>query len=171
MRLFIAVELPASVRAAIAQSAGRLREAFPRGRFSRGENYHLTLAFLGETPEARLSDVTAAMDCCRAQPFALTVGAVGTFPGGVLWRAVDGGDDLTRLQRLLTAALCGRGFRLEQRGYKPHLTLAREAVRDPRVPLPDLPPLTCTADHMTLFRSDRIDGKLVYTPLHRTKFA
>ena len=171
MRLFVAVELPASVREAIAQSAGRLRGAFPRGRFSREENYHLTLVFLGETPEARLADVTAAMESCRAQPFALTVGAAGTFPGGVLWRAVDGGAALTRLQRLLTAALCGRGFSVEQRAYKPHLTLAREAARDPRAALPDLPPLRCEADHMTLCRSDRADGKLVYTPLHRTKFA
>lgn len=170
MRLFIAVELPAALSRQIAADAQALRGRFPEGRFSAPRQYHLTLAFLGEVAQSRLADVTGAMDLCRAAPCELTVGALGQFSGGVLWRAVDAPEALYRAQRLLTAALAGRGFAMEQRGYKPHLTLARQTKPAPAALLARLspPPLRFTADHMTLFRSDRADGRTVYTPLHRT---
>ena len=47
MRLFAGLELPAAWRRALAAAAAQLEQAGVRGRFTRPENYHLTLVFLG----------------------------------------------------------------------------------------------------------------------------
>lgn len=131
MRLFIAVSFPPEFRAALAADTERLRRFFSAGRFTPRENYHLTLVFLGETPPDRLGVVIKAMEECPFEPFPLTVGELGRFrrrEGDILWRRVDGGEPLFRLQAGLCEALRARGFAIEEREFRPHLTLARGAV-------------------------------------------
>jgi len=175
MRLFIAIEFPDHIKAALSESVDALRPALAAGRFSRTENYHLTLVFLGETAEPRLPAVTAAMDACDAPPVPLAIGPLGRFrgrDGDTVWRRIDAPETLWALQRDLTDALRRRGFAPEDRPYAPHLTLARGARLRPGVTLSalsaPLPVLTHTASRMTLMRSDRAQGRLTYTPLHRT---
>ena len=60
MRLFVAAALPESWKDALDRAARALADQGVRGNFTRRENYHLTLVFLGETD--RLDDVIAAMD-------------------------------------------------------------------------------------------------------------
>ena len=64
MRLFVAAALPESWKAALDRAARALADQGVRGNFTRRENYHLTLVFLGETD--RLDDVIAAMDTVDA---------------------------------------------------------------------------------------------------------
>ena len=174
MRLFIAIEFPGPVRKALQRSADRVRAACVRGSFPRAENLHLTLSFLGETDPALVPEAVAAMNAVNCPPFTLSVGALGRFrsrPGDTLYRSVEGGDSLRRLQRALSAELTARGFQTEDRVYTPHLTIARRAVladgSDLRALSDGLPELTATAREITLLRSDQIRGQRVYTPLFR----
>ena len=48
MRLFIGIALPATVRQALSGAAKTMESRMP-GRYVPMENYHITLAFLGET--------------------------------------------------------------------------------------------------------------------------
>ncbi len=178
MRTFIAVEFPAALRGEIERSAAALRRAGVTGGFSRAENYHLTLSFLGEVPEERLARAQEAMDACAAPPIPLTVGALGRFrgrEGDTLWRQIDAPETLYALQSRLSDELRSRGFTLERRPFKPHLTLARRSALPADVKWEELSkrlrPLTYTAESITLFRSDQIKGKRVYTPLYETKLA
>jgi 2'-5' RNA ligase len=56
-RLFVAVPLDERTRAAVADVAEQMRAGGLRGRFVRPENYHITLAFVGNVPLDRLETV------------------------------------------------------------------------------------------------------------------
>jgi len=175
LRLFIAIQLPDTVRAGLEERAALLRHACVRGSFPPPENLHLTLVFLGDVFAERVPAVVAAMDAAAAGPVPLELGPLDRFrsrDGDVLVRQVRADAELYDLQRRLEDALRADGFRLETQPYRPHLTLARRAVlRDGETPealSAQLPPLSFTAWHMTLFCSEQLRGRRVYTPLHRT---
>lgn len=133
MRLFIAVELPAPVRDNLAAAQDALRAVAVNVRWVRPEAIHLTLAFLGEVLAARLQDLVAALAGLRDAtpgPIALEARGLGTYPSRgqprVIWAGLAG--DLGALERLREAvaqAVRGAGFALDDRPWRPHLTLGR----------------------------------------------
>ena len=172
MRLFIALSPSEEAKAALERDLNALRKCCRKGSFSRAENLHITLAFLGEVPEERLDDLRAAMDGCGAGPFGVTVGDLGRFrgrEGDTLVFRVDGGDPLRALQKKLSENLISKGFALEDRAFRPHLTLARRASLRAGETIPTvsarLEPVSFTAERMVLSLSHRPEGVLTYTPL------
>jgi len=135
VRVFVAVEIPADVRA---QLAG-LQAAFRRhGRVVKLVDpslMHLTLRFLGNAPAHQLETIERTIrDSARdVSPFTLTLAHLGTFPGKgrtprVVWvglAADDGYDALQRVFRRLEDRLVPAGFPAETRPFAPHVTLAR----------------------------------------------
>ena len=99
-RTFIAIEIPAEIRRRIKEHLEQRRVAFPdvRASWTREDNLHLTLKFLGDVPIARIpalaNAVTEAGD--KINPFDLTVSGCGTFPPRgrpkVLWIGVQAGS-------------------------------------------------------------------------------
>lgn len=124
MRLFFAVQLPDGARAALS--------ALPRGpgvSWTRAEQLHFTLAFLGEQPDASLA-LRAGEAVRGLRRFELAVGGAGAFPSPrkprVLWLgALAGGPQLCFVAERLGAALREHGFTLDARPFQPHLTLGR----------------------------------------------
>ena len=133
VRAFVAIELNAQVREAVALTAAELRRTVDVPvRWIKPESIHLTLAFLGEIAWDRVAVATRAMEEAArgSMPFTLEMGALGGFPSlqhpRVLWVGVAGEvDALTALQRNLASRLRGEGFALEGREFSPHLTLGR----------------------------------------------
>jgi RNA 2',3'-cyclic 3'-phosphodiesterase len=121
---------------AIAQRLGEeARQAASRlgGRATRPETIHLTLAFLGNLPEARLPDLLAAAATVRASSFSLTIDHAGLWPRQrLLWAGVQAAEPLSALQGLVLEALAFAGFRPdgEPRMFRPHLTLVRRTRSD-----------------------------------------
>jgi 2'-5' RNA ligase len=134
LRLFIALELPHDVLAALQAMQDRLRGRAPREtiRWTRPEGIHLTLKFLGETPAAKQPAITAAMQQAAAgyAPLHLHAAGLGCFPNTtrprVVWIGL-GGDlaALTALAEAMEAATETLGFAREGRAFSPHLTLGR----------------------------------------------
>lgn len=129
MRLFIAVPLPTEIQD---RAAACLPPGLPGLRVVQPALLHLTLAFLGETPFARLPEVgAAAAEAARGQAaFPVTFDHAGRFPAtgapATLWLGVgEGAAALGGLAEVLRAALRGRGLALDERPFRPHLTLAR----------------------------------------------
>ena len=136
LRLFLAVELPPAVRAA---AAGTLRDlqtgcqfVGARPAWVSPNSLHLTLVFLGwQAPDRR----AAAEDALRhavtgMKPFDLTLSGVALFPSPRFPRAVvmdlHGTLDATALLQRRCAAECrAAGFMVEDREFRPHVTLAR----------------------------------------------
>jgi 2'-5' RNA ligase len=129
MRLFTGIDLPEPVAGRVAALIERLRPV-ARLRWSVPENLHITTKFIGEWPEASLSDlvnVLTAMPPHAEIPISLP--GVGWFPNPhhprLLWASVQAGPTLRQLAADTGQALEGLGIVPEKRAYTPHLTLAR----------------------------------------------
>jgi RNA 2',3'-cyclic 3'-phosphodiesterase len=109
-----------------------IKNAFPQARWIAPANQHLTLKFLGATPEDRLEDVlrTGATVARGLREAAVSLSKLGVFPSPrrarVLWLGVDDpAGVLAALAQGLSDALEPLGFPAEARAFTPHLTLAR----------------------------------------------
>lgn len=135
-RLFIALELPPDVLKAITRLQDDLKRAIPAraARWVRPEGIHLTLKFLGDVRADRLDELKAAMaEAVTGHPgFELSLEGLGCFPNAerprVLWVGVTGEiGPLRSLQSDVEKTITPLGFPAEERGFSPHLTLARTA--------------------------------------------
>jgi 2'-5' RNA ligase len=155
IRSFIAMELSQDLKVQLAKLQSRLKTDRPRVKWVSPDGIHLTLKFLGDVDAARIAQVTQAMtEAVKGiQSFELAVGQLGVFPNPqkvqVVWVGLEG--DLTTLDSLyrqLEDSMAKIGFPPENRGFKPHLTLARvgsEALPDERKRFGDLV-TACKAD-------------------------
>lgn len=173
MRLFIAITLSREVADTLDGVIRRLRSCCESGRCTRTANLHLTIVFLGETAPGRVASVKEAMDRAAVSPFSLHIGGFGSFRregGSLFWAGVERSDALTELHRRLSAELRKRGFPLERRGFRPHLTLVRQAVlkREYDHNAFVVPAMKMPVKKITLMKSERPGGKLVYTPLYES---
>ena len=132
MRLFVAVELPGSVRGHLESATAPLRASLDGWRWTPPGQWHLTLAFLGEVHEDRLPELTRRMGLAarRHGPFELELAGFGAFGSlrraRILWVGVGGDRDaLTRLADSVSAGARRARIPLEERRYRPHMTLGR----------------------------------------------
>ncbi len=130
MRLFVALELPTSMRAALAPACERGR----RGGilWVPAENVHLTLKFLGEVEYQRIPPLKEALAAAvtTAAPFRLSLNGCGCFPNGraprVIWLGVgEGGAETVAVAGAVEQALAPLGYAAETRAFRPHLTIGR----------------------------------------------
>lgn len=162
MRLFIAVHFSDEVRGLLAETIGRLRAQVLSGNFTRPENLHLTLAFIGETHN--ITAVRQVMDRITAAPFVITVGGFGHF-GTLYWAGADNTAPLRSLAESLQNALRGAGFPIEQRRFQPHITLARNVVTKGPFDI-GIPGTHMTVSRVSLMKSERQHGKLTYSEIY-----
>jgi 2'-5' RNA ligase len=168
VRLFVALDLPSSLRTRLSWMAGGL----PGARWVPPENYHVTLRFIGELPGWRAEEVDHALAGLRAPGFELQLAGVGTFAKGgkvnALWVGVERNPALDHLQAKVETALQRAGIESERRRFNPHVTLARmdgvpegkiaswvqghNLFRSDKVPV----------EHFTLFRSRLGKEQAVY---------
>jgi 2'-5' RNA ligase len=136
LRLFFAVPVPDAARSLVGELIREVQAAVGDGtariRWVRVDGLHLTLRFLGPTPEDRRPPLEAAADAIAASlaPFDVRLAGGGAFPSLTrprsLWVGVDtGADRLADLAERLTAAAGECGLVLDTRPFAPHLTLAR----------------------------------------------
>jgi len=173
LRAFIALELPAEMRAALGRLMADVRHRFAGLRWVRPDGVHLTLRFLGETSPSQVERLreslgAAAARCPRAE---VPVSGFGLFPERgsprVLWLGLELPEPMIALQAACEAAAVEAGFPPETRPFSPHLTLGRWRDRAPRPELPAVNLGRASLDTLVLFRSQtRTDGA-VYTDLAR----
>ena len=163
MRLFVAIQLSPAVREALLTAQADLRRQ-GRGSFPPPENLHLTLAFLGET--ADLPGARAALNAAACRPFTLAVGGTLGHFGDLWWAGVRADPALEDLALSLQADLRARGFRMEDRPFRPHITLVRRWQGE--APQVTVPHASMVVRRISLLRSDLTDGKRIYTELSHT---
>jgi 2'-5' RNA ligase len=132
LRLFIAIDPPDATRRALTRTLREIKPELQGIRWVRPETLHLTLKFLGDTPEESIPELTAAArQAFRAiRPAKLSFCGLGVFPNrrrpSVLWAGIEGGKDwLTNTVASLERALADIGIPPEARSFRPHLTLGR----------------------------------------------
>jgi 2'-5' RNA ligase len=165
MRLFIAIQFSEEVRRMLLSQIDMLRTQATAGNFTRPENLHLTLAFIGESERA--GELRRAIDRCACPPFELAISGGGRF-GSLYWVGVEKNPALSALAERLRAELRAEGFALEERAFKPHITIARQLEADRPVSV-CAPRTAMTVSRISLMKSERINGKLVYTEIYGKK--
>ncbi|MGW0908312.1 RNA 2',3'-cyclic phosphodiesterase [Streptomyces sp. NPDC002853] len=132
VRVFIALAPPDDAKQELEQALGPAYRAHPRMRWNRVEDWHITLAFLGEVPVSVVPLLRAPLARLAAarKPLNLALSGGGHFDERVLWSGIDG--DLQELHLLadeVRAVVDDCGVAHVGRPFRPHLTLAR-ARRD-----------------------------------------
>jgi 2'-5' RNA ligase len=130
-RVFFALWPDDTTRAAISR-ATRDAVRVGGGRPIAKDRLHLTIAFLGELTSAGLAvarQVPPSIFGAASGGFELTLDVLGVWPESkILWLAPsDPPQALGDLEAQLADALVERGFRGEERIYRPHVTLARRS--------------------------------------------
>ncbi|MGY1733057.1 RNA 2',3'-cyclic phosphodiesterase [Geodermatophilus sp. SYSU D01045] len=138
LRLFVAVTPPPPARDSLAAAVAPLREAPGAPRWGDPARWHLTLLFLGAVPPALLEQLTAAVGSAVAgtPPTVLRLAGAGRFGSArrpqVFWAGLDGDVAVvTALAGRLARAARGLGLPVEDRPFRPHLTLGRWHPRRP----------------------------------------
>lgn len=140
MRLFVAIEIPAIIRAEISSLLGEFRALAPDVKWVRAGNLHLTLKFLGETEVVKCSAIEQSLaNILRTHPFTLNFSGLGFFPNAkrprVFWAGIHSSPDLQPLVSEIDSRMSALEFPPEERRFTPHLTLARisQPVLPPRL--------------------------------------
>ena len=111
------------------------------------------------------------MDAISFKPFPITIERVGLFKrkgGDIWWAGLHENKMLTVLHNDLTNNLVSAGFSLDKRNYSPHITLGREIVTNAVPWQTEIFGETVTG--IDLMKSERINGKLTYTVIHKRKY-
>jgi len=125
LRLFVALPLPDD----IADGLASLQEGIPDATWVPADNFHLTLAFIGDVDGGLQHDITEALATIEGPILDLEITGVDHFVEGrtpkVLYAAVTPTEALMRLRAKVATILRGEGVTLDRRKYRPHVTLAR----------------------------------------------
>jgi 2'-5' RNA ligase len=173
VRAFVALELEARLREAMAELQSRLRPRLGAIHLVRPEGIHLTLRFLGRTtpPQVDTMRPTLAAAASACPPVEAAVSSLGTFPERgsprVLWLGLEVPPAIHELQKACERAALAAGFEKEDRPFKAHLTLGRWRDRAGRPDLPAIDLGPTRLDTLILFQSELRPGGAVYTPLAR----
>ena len=166
MRLFISIQLNEEMRSALAMIQRSMRMQGVRGNFTREENLHLTLAFIGEYPDPY--DVKDILDQIEFDAFAIKLEGVGSF-GSLWWAGVSGSEELKALAKEVRRRLADAKIPFDRKKFRPHITLVRkpETIAEgiPEAVLQDLPSAEMIVDRICLMRSQRGKSGMIYTEL------
>jgi 2'-5' RNA ligase len=184
-RVFCAIELPAEVRARLADHILRVRKEMPdaAASWSRVENIHLTLKFFGNVEVKRIEKISAVAERVVKQfsRFQIGVGETGVFPRPsrpqVLWIGVsDPSGQLSALQEKFENECAAEGFPKEDRAYRPHLTIARLRKPEDARSLAGahvkmrFETIEVEIQEVVVFRSELSSKGSRYTPISRVSF-
>jgi len=168
MRLFVAINFDRDTRLKLIALRDEVRTRSVRGSFVSPENFHLTLAFLGECNSKQIANARKAMDKAAFSPFDIRIDSLGRFKrdGSDLWWAgVRECEELLKLHRSLSDNLTRAGFSLEDKTFRPHITLGRKVVS--RIAPRSVEPFGQRVSKIDLMDSENKMGALTYTSIYR----
>lgn len=130
-RVFIAINLPEGIKKELAEYQEKWSEL--PAKWTAKDSLHITLEFLGDLTDVELADVCKVVSevVKRHKSFAINLskvayGPAGKMPPRMVWVGGEKSDDLTDFREDLQECLLQEiRYRPENRGFAPHITLAR----------------------------------------------
>lgn len=170
MRLFIALEIPPVLKDDMAIMSRQLRASI-QGRFIPPENYHITLAFIGEMPSSEIALIQNVIEKAAAHLDGITLtphelGKFGRSEDATLWLGFTENPALEQLANNIREGLVESGIPFDHKPFKAHATIARRA----RIPKGALPPFSfpdpARAWRITLYKSTLEREGAIYEALY-----
>lgn len=167
MRLFIAIKFSPEIENALLSLQSEMRKSGISGNYTKQENLHLTLAFIGESDHP--DKVIEALNNVEFEPFDMSLEKqLGNF-GDIIWIGIQKNPALMSLARKVRKALDDHHINYDRKSFRPHITLIRKAwsgtsnfIANNKTGLSEA---KMTVDKFSLMQSQRISGKLVYTEI------
>lgn len=131
MKLLISINFEEEDKAKLYKHMERLTEICESGTFTKQDNIHLTLVYIGETTQ--IGAVVDTMDAIEEDQFQVVLSDNGNFKrsgGEVYWVGIEKSPELIRLQKILYRSLGRKGVLNDKNDFKPHLTVSRDTVID-----------------------------------------
>jgi len=173
-RLFISVNCDEKVKKQIFSVQEKIKALSIKGNFSLPENLHLTLVFIGETPDDTIQPIISVIDKALippVAPFALTFTTAGYFKHGnkeLWWIGTDRNDMnldiLKTIRQRITDDLPSKSINFDKRPFNPHITLGREIKHELPIII-SKQEIIFPVTRISLMKSERISGKLTYTEI------
>jgi len=178
-RIFFAMDIDEATRGRIVAAAEALHSLDGRITWTKPQNLHVTMNFLGDVPDKRIAELCGLADEAvgdwdlARDEVTFTVGPLICFPphkrARMIWAPVgEGNDVLASLHAALNKAFAAGGWRSESREFKGHVTVARIKSGDVEAAVGQLPDDelgTVTAAELTLYESDLTHAGPIYSRL------
>jgi len=183
-RIFVGIDFDAALKSEIIKLQNEIKPYTVKGNWKNEDDFHLTLKFLGDIGDDQLNGLYDTLEKIGGhfKPFSIHLEGIDVFgsavpspvtgltPVRVLWLGLGG--DLKALNDLyfdIEYALCDWGFAKDYRPYAPHVTLGQDIKLNGDLETVKLAfeafSGTIDVDAVTVFNSEVVDGKRVYTPL------
>lgn len=164
---FYATRLPAEIKLQLNERCDSLKGLFPFSRWVHQEDYHITLAFLGNaTDEMLKTSIDNVEKELKHTDFTLKINQLGVFgkreSPRIFWAGVEKEQALNDVRKSVFQACLNAGFKLETRPFSPHITLARKWKGETEFSIKQDPfrdsPIQFTATEVVLYRThlDRV---------------
>lgn len=172
MRLFVGLELPPEIKDQIAGNLA-LFKIGEKG-WEHPHDYHLTLLFLGETPEDKIPDIKERMKLVDMKSFQLTLGELAFFNRRILYVSLAPSEELLHLKQNIEANF-PEWVRVGEKPFIPHITVKRwQRYEHPQLSSGlaayPLVPLSFEVEGLALFKSEKDQQQRKYHVLSRTAF-
>lgn len=168
MRIFYALTLTDEDKDKIKPYRQLVEKHCDKGKFSRPENYHITLQYIGEIQPSQLDKYKQVLKKLSTFPKQLTVNQFGTFGKRnkeIVWLGVEKKIQLVTLQQEVVQNTKAIGVEIRTEKYVPHITIARQVVGFDDVNTLTIAPIELTVKSVALMESTRINDLLTYVPL------
>ena len=165
MKVFYAVTFQEETKEKLIEYKNLVSNNSVKGRFTNKNNFHLTLEFIGEVDEKELSLLTNILYKLQNPPKELITSYIGSFKRrdkDIIWLGIEENKELITLQRNLRNLLINNGFKIENRKYKPHITIGREIVTKGPIDKNIFSPIKIPIASIALMESKKFNGQLVY---------
>ena len=159
MRLFVAVRLDPGFVRTLTGIQEKMKAADVRGNYSKPENLHITLAFIGEYSDPKKA--LAAVKSVTFEPFEIALSGIGSF-SSLWWEGLSGSAPLEECAKNVRTALRISNVPFDGKKFSPHITLIRQPDK-PAYPKITVPDAKMTVSRICLMRSDRGPNGMIYT--------
>lgn len=164
MRIFIALQFEETFRQALLDVQSALKASGIKGNYTKPENLHLTLAFIGEygNPE----NILDALDDIEFVPFELSLNGIGQFET-ILWAGLSTNEQLSQNVKRIRRALAEQDIPFDRKRFMPHITLVRQYYLTKGTEFPDItvPHLSMKVTDFSVMRSERGKNGMIYTEI------
>ena len=164
MRIFVALQFEETFRQALLDLQTTLNSCGIKGNYTKPENLHLTLAFIGEYGNPQ--NILDALEDIEFAPFELSLNGIGRFET-ILWAGLSTNEQLSQNVKRIRRALAEQKIPFDRKKFMPHITLIRQYYLTKGTEFPDIviPHLSMKVTHFSVMQSKRGKNGMIYTEI------
>ncbi|MDA3931401.1 MAG: RNA 2',3'-cyclic phosphodiesterase [Tenericutes bacterium] len=167
MRIFIAILFSPAINHEIYDIIETIKEKNYHGQSTVHDNLHLTLHYIGETKQEKLSEIIKQLKEIIINSFSIQTKNIDYFgkekKKKILYLGIENNHELKKLHNEVVKQLNNIGYMIDEETYIPHITLMRRVkVEDDAFDNFEFKSLKIAVEGISVMESKRIDNQLVY---------